>query len=204
MIPAKEDLKPDTELIDGGDRQPPEIDSCRRSTWKARRSAPTGTRSDLLPTLTAFADVNNNGAGGRPTRCVRAVPLVHSAAVLRGRRGELSLAQIFGRDFPNYSAGFSLNIPFRNRAAQGDYVDDMLQLRQTELQYQKAVNEVRVQVRNAVIGLQQARARYENAVATRVLAEQTLEAEQMRFKFGAIDHSDGGAGAARPGDRPDA
>jgi outer membrane protein len=35
-----------------------------------------------------------------------------------------------------------------------------------------------------VISLQQARARWENAVASRKLAEQTLEAEQMRFKFG--------------------
>ena len=35
-----------------------------------------------------------------------------------------------------------------------------------------------------VIGLQQARARYETAVATRSLAQQTLEAEQNRFRFG--------------------
>ena len=60
----------------------------------------------------------------------------------------------------------------------------MLTLRQTELQFQRAENDVKVQVRNAVISLQQARARYENAVASRKLAEQTLEAEQMRFKFG--------------------
>jgi outer membrane protein len=60
----------------------------------------------------------------------------------------------------------------------------MLTLRQTELQLQKAENDVKVQVRNAVISLQQARARWENAVASRKLAEQTLEAEQMRFKFG--------------------
>ena len=39
-------------------------------------------------------------------------------------------------------------------------------------------------VKNAVIGLQQARARYETAVATRALAQQTLEAEQNRFRFG--------------------
>jgi outer membrane protein TolC len=39
-------------------------------------------------------------------------------------------------------------------------------------------------VKNAVIGLQQARARYEAAVSTRELAQQTLEAEQNRFKFG--------------------
>ena len=46
------------------------------------------------------------------------------------------------------------------------------------------MNQVRVDVKNAVIRLQQARARYETAVATRVLAQQTLEAEQNRFKFG--------------------
>jgi len=41
-----------------------------------------------------------------------------------------------------------------------------------------------VDVKNAVIGLQQARARYETAVATRELAQQALDAEQNRFKFG--------------------
>ena len=94
------------------------------------------------------------------------------------------LGQIFHRHYPNYSAGFSLNIPFRNRAPQADYVADQLQLRQNELQVQRASSQVRVEVRNVVIGLQQARARYETAVATRVLAEQTLDAEQNRFKFG--------------------
>jgi outer membrane protein len=42
-----------------------------------------------------------------------------------------------------------------------------------------------VEVRNAVIGLQQARARFDTAVATRVLAEQSLKAEQDKFKYGA-------------------
>ena len=77
-------------------------------------------------------------------------------------------AQIFRRDFPNYSAGVSLNIPFRNRQAQADYVTDQLQFRQTELQLQRAVNQVRVDVKTKLINLQQARSRYETAVATRV------------------------------------
>jgi outer membrane protein len=102
---------------------------------------------------------------------------------LIGGYGNL-LKQIFGRDFPNYSAGFTLNIPFRNRVAQADYVLDELDLARKGLQYNKNLAQVRVDVRNAVIGLQQARARHATAVATRVLAEQTLEAEQMRFKFG--------------------
>jgi outer membrane protein TolC len=62
-------------------------------------------------------------------------------------------------------------------------VADQLSLRQTELQLQKAVSQIRVDVKTAVIGLQQARARYDTSVSTRVLAEQTLEAEQNRFMF---------------------
>ena len=46
---------------------------------------------------------------------------------------------------------------------------------------QKAISQVRVEVKNGVIALQQARARYETAVATRTLAQQTLEAERNRF-----------------------
>jgi len=51
---------------------------------------------------------------------------------------------------------------------------------------QRLENQVRVDVRNVVMGLQQARSRYESAVATRVLAEETLQAEQNRFNFGQV------------------
>jgi len=57
-------------------------------------------------------------------------------------------------------------------------------MRQTELQFQRAVNQVRVDVKTAVIGLQQARARYQTSVDARVLAEQSLANEQRRFQFG--------------------
>jgi outer membrane protein TolC len=95
-----------------------------------------------------------------------------------------ALAQVFRRDFPNYSAGVSLTIPFRNRAAQADYVTDQLQLRQAELKLQRAANQVTVDVKTALIGLQQARARYETAVDTRKLGEQSLKDEQNRFQHG--------------------
>jgi outer membrane protein TolC len=57
-------------------------------------------------------------------------------------------------------------------------------MRQTELQLQRAINQVRVDVKTALIGLQQARARYQTAVDTRTLAEQSLTAEQSRFRYG--------------------
>jgi len=183
QVPASENLKPTAELVEDAIADRPEI-QYTKINLDSQKIAIAGTRSNLLPSLTAFADVNNAGLTGSPNPlCPPGISYCVPLPYFVGGTGNL-FGQIFRRDFPNYSAGLSLNIPFRNRAAQADYVDDMLTLRQTELQLQKAVNDVKVQVRNAVISLQQARARYENAVASRKLAEQTLEAEQMRFKFG--------------------
>jgi outer membrane protein TolC len=94
------------------------------------------------------------------------------------------LGQLFRRNFPDYSAGISINIPLRNRQSQADYVTDQLQLRQNELQLQRSLNQVKVDVKTALIGLQQARSRYQTAVDSRVLAEQSLVAEQKRFQSG--------------------
>ncbi len=93
--------------------------------------------------------------------------------------------QILRRDYPNYSAGLSLNIPLRNRAAQSDYVTSALEERQAELSLQKAVNQVRVDVQNALIGLRQARVRYDSAVKARILQQQTLDADRKKYTLGA-------------------
>ena len=157
-IPEKEDLKPTGELVEEAVADRPEIQHTKINL-DSQKIAIAGTRSNLLPTLTAFADVNNAGLTGTPNAlCPAGVSYCQPLPYFVGGMSNL-FGQIFRRDFPNYSAGLSLNIPLRNRAAQADYVDIMLTLRQTELQLQKAENDVKVQVRNAVIGLQQARAR---------------------------------------------
>jgi outer membrane protein TolC len=58
-------------------------------------------------------------------------------------------------------------------------------LRQNELNLLKNISQVRVDVENAVIGLRQARARYEAAQKARLLQEQTLVADQKRYALGA-------------------
>jgi outer membrane protein TolC len=50
---------------------------------------------------------------------------------------------------------------------------------------QKQINQIRVDVQNAEIGLQQARARYESSVRARILQEQTLDADQKKYRLGA-------------------
>jgi outer membrane protein TolC len=179
VVPEKEELKPQTELIQEALDKRPELEQAKINL-ESKKMNLTGTKNALLPTLQAFVDVTNNALSGDPNALN---PSAFAPPLLVGGYGNF-LGQIFRRNFPSYAAGFQLNIPFRNRAAQGDYVADLLTVRQSELQVQKAVNQVRVDVKNAIIGLQQARARYETAVATRMLAQQTLDAEENRFKFG--------------------
>lgn len=142
-----------------------------------------GIKSSLKPTLQAFAELTNNGLTGDLTAVGALQPGV---AYLAGGYGNL-LAQIARRNYPNYSAGFSLNIPLRNRAAQSDYVTSEIEIRQSELSLQKSVNQVWVDVRNAVIGLQQARVRYDAAVKALGLQQQTLEGDEKKYKLGATN-----------------
>ena len=176
-IPKTEALKPVSELITQALAQRPELQQSNINL-ESSKIMEAGDRNGLLPALSAFAGVTNNGLAGAAT------PLCASAcSYFTGAEGTV-LAQELRRNFPNYSAGFSLSIPFRNRVAQADYMADELTIRQGELRLKRAENQVRVDVKNAVMGLQQARSRYESAVATRVLSEETLVAEQNRFNFG--------------------
>lgn len=140
-----------------------------------------GIRNSLKPTLQAFAELTNNGLSGQIT--AEGLGL-GGTFPFEGGYGTL-LGQIFRRDYPNYSAGVSLAIPLRNRAAKADYTTSLLELRQNELNLRKNVNQVRLDVQNAVVGLEQARSRYEAALKSRALQEQTLAGDQKRYALGA-------------------
>lgn len=179
QIPPTEEVRPVQDLVQEALANRPEIQQAKLNIQSTMINL-VGTKNGLKPTLQAFTEFTNNGLTG-PVNPLYAGESPDPFIV--GGYGNL-LGQLFRRNFPNYSAGFSLNIPFRNRAAQADYVSEQLNLRQNQLQLQRQVNQVRVDVRNAVIGLQQARSRYDAAVATRVLGQQGLEAEQSKYQFG--------------------
>jgi outer membrane protein len=143
-----------------------------------------GTRTELLPTLDLVGALANNGLAGT----VNPLPPVGAGqrsptAFFIGGYGTV-LSQLFQRNFPNYSLGFNLNIPLRNRAAQADLIKSELALRQQQIGVQKMENQVRVEVQNAVIGVQQARAQYDSALKQRTLQQQTVEAEQKKLEMG--------------------
>jgi outer membrane protein TolC len=138
-------------------------------------------RNGLNPTLQLFAELTNNGLAGAPNYLA---PGTVAPSYLTGGTGSV-FGEVLRRNYPNYSAGVSLNIPLRNRAAQSDYVTSELSQRQAELSLQKAVNQVRVDVQNALIGVRQARVRYDSAVKARILQQQTLDADRKKYTLGA-------------------
>jgi outer membrane protein TolC len=180
QIPPSDEVRPLPELVNDALKNRTEIATARINIESNEMNL-VGIKSSLKPTLQAFAELTNNGLSGALTALGALQPGVD---YLAGGYGGL-LGQIARRNFPNYSAGLSLNIPLRNRAAQSDYATSLLELRQNELNLRKNTNQVTVDVQNAVIGLQQARVRYDSASKARQLQEQTLAADRRRNALGA-------------------
>ena len=184
-IPASDNLQPLDTLVQQATNQRVEVQTDRIDVESNQLNL-VGIKNSLRPTLQAFAELTNNALAGDPNRIpnpLTGVPL-QPPPVLVGGAGTF-LSQIFERNYPNYSAGLSLNITLRNRAAQADYTTSQLELRQNELNLRKAINQVRVDVENALIGLQQARARYDAAAKARQLQDQTLAADREKLRLGA-------------------
>ena len=185
-LPRVEQVQPMQDMIAQALSSRPEMASARINLTNSQINL-RGSKSELLPSVQVFAQLNNNGLTGIDNTL--AIPT--SSTYVRkpgdpyfdGGYGTL-LGQLFGRNFPDYSAGVQVNIPLRNRAAQADYVIDQLTVRQSEISLRKQENQIRVDVRNALIGLQQSRAVLQASQKARVLQEQTLDAEQKKLNLG--------------------
>ena len=150
------------------------------------------------------ASLANNALAGQINPIPAPAGTVHSnTPFFIGGYGTV-LAQLFARNFPNYSAGFNLSVPIRNRVAQAQALTDELTYRQQQLGLQRLENQVRVDVQNALVGLMQARAQYQainaaldrrderelppqyqSAVKGVRLQQESLDAEQKKLAAGA-------------------
>jgi outer membrane protein len=186
-IPETEQVQPYQDQVALALHARPEMATQRINVENNRINA-RGSKAELLPTLNAFVTLDNNGLAGAAnavTNSTGGSAFVNGTAnpYFVGGSGNL-LGQIFGRNFPDYAVGLNLNIPIRNRTAQADYILDQLTIRQSELALRKQENQIRVDVQNAMIGVQQARVGYRAALKSRILEEQTLDAEQKKLALG--------------------
>lgn len=186
-IPEQEPVEPIQDLVEQALQKRPELEVTRINIENTKIGI-AGSRSQLLPSLDLQLNLANRALAGTPNGLPLPSNLQNVSRAVDpffvGGFGSV-MGQLFRRNFPDYAVGFQLNIPIRNRTAQADYTRDMLQLRQQELRAQAQINDIRVGVQQALIAVQQARARHEFAVKERILQEQTLDAEQKKYALGA-------------------
>jgi outer membrane protein TolC len=184
-IPAIDAIRPLQDLYAEAERNRPDLQQTQINIQNSEIGL-AGSRSQLLPSLDVTASAANNGLAG----AVNSLPLLpgqfprNPDPYFVGGYGTV-LNQLFRRNFPDYSIQFQLSVPIRNRSAQADMIVDTLNIRTAQINQQKQLNQLRVDIQNATIGLRQARARYEAAVKQRSLQEQTLDAEQKKYALGA-------------------
>jgi len=184
-IPNVEPIQPIQDLIGMALQARPELAQSRIGLTNSDLAL-KATRNEMLPQLNLVGSLSNSALAGEANSSFVALGGATSppSPFFFGGFGT-ALTQLFARNFPSYSVGVQLNVPIRNRGAQADMAVAQLQMRQSEIRMRQAENEVKVEVRNAVIGLQQARARMDAATKSRILEEQTLDAEQKKYALGA-------------------
>jgi outer membrane protein TolC len=191
-IPQQEPVRPVQDLVDEALKLRPEIAQSRIGLENSRISM-LGTRNALLPSVDVYAQFQNNALAGE----INSLPYIDPATgkptqlistrdvnpFFIGGYGNV-LGQLFRRNFPNYTVGFQVSIPLRNRAAQADLATDQLNYRQAQISDKQLQNNIRVNVMNARVALAQARSAYDTSVKARMLQEQTLNGERRKYQLG--------------------
>jgi outer membrane protein len=136
------------------------------------------TSNLLKPSLSLFAEYSATGLTGIPTA---------NNIISEGPGVGVALNQMINANFPTFITGLSLGLPIRNRSAQSDSARAQIDDRQEQVLYQKDRNTVYLNVRSALIALEQDRAAVTAAAEATRLANQTLVDEEKKYQLGASD-----------------
>jgi outer membrane protein len=177
--PATENLPAVDDLVQTAFRSRPDVKQVQLQVENSELSL-QGSKSALRPALDLVASAQNNGFAGNLLRSSNTI----GTPLLTGGYGD-SLRQIVGNNFPDYGVGLQLTVPIRNRAARSDVIRDQVTVRQQQIRMRQLEKQVRLEVTNALLAVQQAKDTYEAMRDERIAQEQTLAAEKDRLDVGA-------------------
>jgi outer membrane protein len=188
-LPQQEPVVPTEDLVNDALQHRPDLAESRIDLVNRDISA-RAIKNALLPSLDLFAYYGGSGTGGAQNPnyiCVTqptstfcngfspATPISYGS----------TLGDLVDSSAPDKGVGVTLTIPIRNREAQALQVRSQLEYRQAQMRLQQIENQVRIEVRNAQFTVTQNRAAVQSAQAAVALAQQSLEAEQKKFRLGA-------------------
>jgi HAE1 family hydrophobic/amphiphilic exporter-1 len=137
------------------------------------------------PQVDMFARYIMNGLAGKPRPATDENSGLILQAPDRFSGGPFTaLKTAFSNDFPTYVFGLSFNFPIRNRTAEGFLGQAKAQARSLNYQEQQLLQNISVEVRNALQGVETARRNIEAARAARIARQTQFEGEQKKFEAG--------------------
>lgn len=179
QLPPSEPVVPTQDLVNEALQNRPELTQARIDL-KNRDISKRSARNALLPTFDLVANYGGTGLSGVFNPAFSSAVGTPTAISNGGYVDALTSVT----SHPTYFAGFSLNIPIRNRAAQADQIRSELEYRQAEVRIQQLQNSIAIDVRNAQFAVQQNRAAVDAALQAREYAVQNLDAEKKKLQQG--------------------
>src|SRR5262249_19084228 len=95
-----------------------------------------------------------------------------------------ALKNLFKNDFRTWSVGVQFNFPLRNRTAKANLARAREEDRQIDLQTRRLLQNIEVEIRNAVQSVETATMRIEASKSAREYAQKQLEGEEKKFAAG--------------------
>jgi len=187
-VPLVPEVVPIQDAIQIAMEKRPEVISAQLDI-KNRNLDVRSAKQAQLPGLEVYAFYGGAGLGGSglaeicPSGSI--CPPDPTTIVMEQSGLSRSITRAWQGDFPDYGFGLNLSIPIKNRAAQAESARAQIAQRQSETRYQRTINTVVVEVRNAQIALEQNLARVDAARQNTRLAQETYDAEQKKFQLGA-------------------
>ena len=158
----------------------PELDQLRLQTEQKNIDL-SFYKNQLKPQVDFFGIYGNSGLAGTP------VPVIGIPVTLperfSGAYGQ-ALNNLFSQDFKTYQFGVRLSVPWRNRTAEGNYGRTLAEARQLDARQRQVVQNVQIDVRNALQAVVASKQRYEAAQAGELAAQAQYSGEQERYRAG--------------------
>ncbi|HWP43854.1 MAG TPA: TolC family protein [Blastocatellia bacterium] len=166
----------------------PELDQIRLQTEQKNIDI-AFFKNQTKPQIDFIGQYSNRGLGGTPTTALRpdGTPVATVADRFVGGYFD-SLSNLFSQDFRTYEVGVRISFPWRNRTAEGNLGRALAEARQLDARQRQLVQNVQIEVRNALQAVEAAKQRFNAARAGRIAAEAQLAGEQERYRAGLSDN----------------
>lgn len=188
-LPQQEPVTPTEDLVNEALQHRAELVESRIDL-NNREISEKALKNALRPTVDLFAYYGGSGIGGDQNpvgTCGNGLPvgLCTAPGSFPSTGYGTTLNKLVNSTAPDKGAGFTVNIPIRNRQAEALQIRGQLEYRQAQMRLQQIENQVRIEVRNAQFSVTQNRAAVQASQAAVALAKESLSAEQKKFNLGA-------------------